>query len=362
MKQSERFQAIFRREKPDRIPVFYFGYWNETEDRWKNEGLADMSNIPGMDPDWESGLWNCHGLVNVEPIGKYSPTVIEDADDYVIVQNVLGDITKNSKIGSSISHTIKYSLEPTRESWESFKEFIDSGDPRRISEDWEQKAGELVKNDRVLGFMGGSLYGWIRGWMGVENISYVMYDNPILLEDMISYLTDYFMAVFAPVIKKVKFDFVYFFEDCCGKTGPLFSPDIYRRIFDPYYRKLIRFYKENGVSFALVDSDGNTDKLIPSWIDSGFDIMFPIEVGTWNANPMELRKKFGSQLNMFGGVDKRVIPMGETAIRRHLLTLKPAVDEGGYIPIPDHRIPPECSYNDFLIYIKVFNEVFNKGG
>lgn len=38
------------------------------------------------------------------------------------------------------------------------------------------------------------------------------------------------------------------------------------------------------------------------------------------------------------GVDKHVFLKGEAAIRRHLLMLKPAVEQGGYLPIPDHRI------------------------
>jgi len=312
-----------------------------------------------MDPDCETGLRDCHGLLNANPVGNFPYAVIEENDDYVISQNALGEIAKHGKKGSSIPHTIKHSLEPTCESWERFKVFLNAHDQNRWSTDWEQKAEELNKIDRVKCFMGGSLYGWVRDWMGVENISYIMYDNPVLLEEIISYLTEHFMIMYKPVINKVKFDFVYFFEDCCCKNGPLFSPDIYKKIFDPYYKKLIKFYKENGIPLALIDSDGNSEKLIQPWIDSGFDIMFPIEVGTWNANPAGLRKKFGPHLNMFGGVNKNIIPLGEAAIRRHLIDLKPAVDEGGYIPIPDHRIPPECSYGDLLMYIKVFSEVFN---
>jgi uroporphyrinogen decarboxylase len=359
MNQSERFQAVFRREKPDRLPVYCFGYWTETIQRWKSEGLNDINNIPGMDADWEQGLWDCHGLVNINPIGNFSHVTIEETDDYVVFQNSLGEISKNSKKGSSIPQKIKHALEPKRKAWELFKTFLDAGDKRRFNGDWEQKAEDLAKKDRVLCFMGGSLYSWAREWMGVENISYMMYDDPVLLEEIVSYLTEYFMVLYKPVLEKLKFDFVYFFEDCCCKTGPLFSPDVYRRIFDPYYKKMIKFYKANGVPLALIDSDGNTDDLIQPWMESGFDIIFPVEVGTWGANPAEHRKRFGRHLNMFGGVDKHVIPLGEAAVRKHLLSLKPAADEGGYIPIPDHRIPPECSYNDFLTYIKVFNEVFN---
>jgi hypothetical protein len=151
---------------------------------------------------------------------------------------------------------------------------------------------------------------------------------------------------------------VYFFEDCCGATGPLFSPAIYREVLDKHYKWLLGFYKENGVAFSLIDSDGKVDRLVPSWLGSGFDILFPVEVGTWGATPMNLRQQFGSGLKMLGGVDKHVIPKGEAAIREHLLSLKPAVDQGGYLPIPDHRIPPECSLEDFQTYLRVYQEVF----
>ena len=358
MNHSERFRAVFNRRKVDRMPVYYFGFWKETADRWLSEGLDDIRRIPGMDPDWEEGMWDCHDLALTKPFGDLPHKVLEDKGDVVVYQNSFGDIVQDSKRGSTIAHTIKHALEPTRESWNNFRRFLDAGDPRRHPAGWEARADSLAGQDRVTGFMGGSLYGWIRGWMGIENISYIMYDDPVLLEEMVSYLADYNMAVFAPVLKRIKFDFVYFFEDCCGKNGPFFSPDIYAKIFDRYYRRLINFYKENGVCLALVDSDGDSEKLIPGWLGSGFDIIFPIEVGTWKASPLALRKKYGSSLNMIGGVDKHVIPQGEAAIRAHLTSLKPAADEGGYIPLPDHRIPPSCSYVDFQTYLQVYREVF----
>lgn len=46
-------------------------------------------------------------------------------------------------------------------------------------------------------------------------------------------------------------------------------------------------------------------------------------------------------------------------IKEHLLELKPCAGEGGFIPIPDHRIPPDCTLLDVYEYTDVFNEVFN---
>ncbi len=64
---------------------------------------------------------------------------------------------------------------------------------------------------------------------------------------------------------------------------------------------------------------------------------------------------------MFGGVNKHIIAHGREAVRQHLLPLREVVDEGGFIPIPDHRIPPDVSLQQFRDYVSVFKEVFGAG-
>jgi len=166
------------------------------------------------------------------------------------------------------------------------------------------------------------------GWAW-KPISYLAYDDPALFEEIIEYLAAYWMQLIAPVMQIAQFDFVYFFEDCCFKSGPLFSPSTYRKYYHKYYKKMIDCYRAMGVRHILIDSDGKVDDLVPYWMESGFDILFPIEVGTWRANPVLLRKKYGKALRMMGGVDKLVIPHGEKAIREHLKPLKELASEGG---------------------------------
>jgi len=345
----------------DRVPVWFFGTWHETRLRWKAEEGIEGIDVPaflGMDPDWEEGMWEVQGLVNHDPLAEARSVTLEETDTYRIVRGPLGDVKQHSKIGSSIPHTLEYALKPTAESWARYKTFLDPENPRRYPDGWQTKAQAFNLRDRVATFMAGSLYGWPREWMGVEELSYLTYDNPALLDEILEHLTDFFIALHRPVLAQASFDFAYFFEDCCFNTGPLLSPDIYRKHYDKHYRRLIAFYREMGVPFVLIDSDGKTDDLIPCWMESGFDIFFPIEVGTWNADPVELRRRFGRGLRMMGGFNKHLIPRGEAAIRAALQRLKPIVDEGGFIPMPDHRIPPDCSLDDFRRYVDVFKEVF----
>jgi uroporphyrinogen decarboxylase len=344
------------------MPVYYFGLWDETLLRWQQEGIADLESIPavtGMDPDWEAGMWDTHGLMNINLIAPQGEDeVIDETPDYRVVRTPLGDIMQVGKLGSSIPHYLEHALKPTRESWHQFQRYLDPCDPSRYAPDWRAKGAHFNRRNRVATFLAGSLYGWPREWMGVEAISYLPYDDPLLFEEIIAFLTDRLIALYKPLLQQVQFDFAYIFEDCCSKTGPLLSPRIYESVYRKYYRKLVDFYHDMGVPFVMLDSDGKVDALMPLWLESGIDIVFPIEVGTWQANPAAFRKRYGKRLRMFGGVNKLAIPLGDAAIRAELAPLRELAAEGGYIPIPDHRIPPNCSLEQFKTYVRVFKEVF----
>ena len=368
MTHRERFNKLFSFQQIDRMPVYFFGTWSETRMRWANEGFSGKvvphgdygPQLDGMDPEWEPGLWNEHGIVQVGPIGDQQQAVLEDLGNGTkVVRSSLGKIERIRTDGTSIPTTLQYPLEPTRRSWNHFMKFFDTKYNERYSPDWETIADTRNTQDIVTCFLGGSFYGWLRDYMGVTNLSYLQYDDPDLLEEMIETIADHMIRLTEPMLNRMKFDFAYFFEDCCGSNGPLFSPKIYREIFDRHYQRLIRFYKDHGVPLTLIDSDGYVDPLIPCWLESGFDILFPIEVGKWGANPSDIRRKYGNHVCMMGGVNKHLIASDESKLREHLLSQKPETDRGGFLPIPDHRIPPEVSYHQMQRYIQIFNEVFN---
>lgn len=364
MNHKDRFRRVFTGEPVDRLPVLFFGTWAETKVRWAAEGIAVDSfedpgpQLAGMDPDWERGLWTNHGLLTSYAVGRGTPEVLEETADHVVFRDALGATIKAGKNGSSVQHVLEHALKPDRASWERFKPCLDARDANRWTPGWERLAEAAAAEDRVLPLMGGSLYGWLRNFMGVEELSCLMYEDPELFQEIIDATADYFIDLFRPLVEKVRFDLIYLFEDCCGANGPLFSPAQYRRFFDAPYRRLVAFYKEHGDPLVLLDSDGETDALIPSWLGSGIDILFPVEVGKWGASPGAIRARHGSGVKMVGGVDKHVIARGEGAIREHLLGLLPAARQSGYLPMPDHRIPPEVGLEDMRTYVRVFREVF----
>ena len=86
--------------------------------------------------------------------------------------------------------------------------------------------------------------------------------------------------------------------------------------------------------------------------------MFPIEVGTWNASIAPWRKQYGRELRGVGGMNKVIFAQDRTAIDAEIERLKPLVELGGFIPCPDHRIPPDAEWDDVLYYCERMREEF----
>ncbi|MBU0754272.1 MAG: hypothetical protein KJ645_03980, partial [Planctomycetes bacterium] len=99
------------------------------------------------------------------------------------------------------------------------------------------------------------------------------------------------------------------------------------------------------------------EPLLKGWLDAGVNLLYPIEIGTWNADPHALRKKYGPALRMMGGFDKRALAKGRAAIDHEIARRVPLMKEGGYIIMTDHHIAPDCSLADYQYYLDRIREL-----
>ena len=70
---------------------------------------------------------------------------------------------------------------------------------------------------------------------------------------------------------------------------------------------------------------------------------------------IKLRKLY-PQLKMIGGYDKMVMSKGETEMRREFGRIMPVMKQSGYIPSVDHQTPPEVSFENYKIYLRLLRE------
>lgn len=370
MNRRENAMAVLNYENYDKLPIVHFGFWNETLEKWHQEGHLSQEEAKGwgdgntIDQSITSKLgfdfnwYSCfHSKTSLFPL--FERKIIEVmANGTRKVLNSDGVIVLEKdgvcSIPAEIGHTLK-----DRESWEEYylPKLQYSAD--RVDSHALEKLKSIENRDIPLGIHCGSLFGEIRNWLGVEGISYLYADDEDLYDEIINTLADLSYKVTEKVLSSgVKFDFGHFWEDICFKNGPLVKPTVFNEKVGPHYRRFSELLKKNGIKIVSLDCDGLIDSLIPTWFENGINTMFPIEVGTWNANIKPWREKYGKELRGVGGMDKKVFAYDYAAIDAEIERLKPLIDLGGYIPCPDHRIPPDAKWENVQYYCDRMKRIF----
>jgi uroporphyrinogen-III decarboxylase len=243
-----------------------------------------------------------------------------------------------------------------RASWEDVKRRYNSHSPARYPQWWDDTRRCLAARDYPLALTHNGcfgLYSFLRRLMGTELACTIFYDDPMLAEEMLDYLTDYLIEVTHRALHDVEIDYFNYFEDLSYNAGPLVGPNIFRKFLMPRYRRINDHLRAHGVQHIWLDSDGNTEVLIPLIIEMGVTVHWPLERAS-NMDPLKLQREYGRDLAFIGGIDKRAVAKGKAAIDEEMYHHVPQMlERGGYIPTLDHAFPPDISYENFLYYLEL---------
>lgn len=352
MTTRERLNSVLHWQKPDRIPNVDFGYWDETILEWHNQGLPkrvttneeveEYLDLEGV----EIFLWL---PVRIGLFPFFENKVLETHKDYKLVQTHEGNICRIPITGESIPQYEKYLLE-TREDWEKLKsERLNYKDEKRIG-DIQATIEKSKATGLPIRFDAGSLYGWLRNWMGVENVSIAMMTERDWIEEMMDHFVDMTLYLMDKTLPNVQIDLAWWWEDMCFNKGPLISPKLFQELMVPRYKKITSQLKKFNVDVNLLDCDGCIYELVPGWLEAGINCMFPLEAA--HTSPHKLREMYGRDLLLVGGVNKVELAKDKAAIDRELEHLRPLMEQGGFIPCVDHRVPPDVSFENYMYYLE----------
>lgn len=370
----ENVNAILHYKNYDRMPVVHFGYWGELLAKWHEEGhiTAQEAGGYGDGNDVDRSIaqklgfdfcWTCQYGCHNGLLPGFEGKVIETrADGSVISQNGNGLIQLTKAGCDSIPSTIG-TLLTGREAWDELYKPRLQPDSRRYNTDDIKAYAKRQGDDqsRPFGIHVGSMYGFVRDMLGVEELSYLYADDEELYAEVIDTVGTLAYENLKVMLENgLKPDFAHYWEDICFKNGPLVSPAVFERYVGPQYKRMTALLLENGTDIVSLDCDGCIDKLVPIWLENGVNTMFPIEVGTWKAEIAPWREKYGRSLRGVGGMNKNVLGHDYAAVDAEIERLKPLVELGGYIPCPDHRLPPDAIWENVQYYCEKFNKAFNK--
>lgn len=348
MNARERFLETMSFGQPDRIFFLPQWFWGSTVERWHNEGLPRDVHV-----DEYFGFDRYQTIpVHLGLLPAFDPEIYYEDEEYSIHRRADGCIVKEfeRRPEMSMPQWLEFPVKG-RESWErDLKPRLNPHSSARYPLWWDDYVRTIRDRDYPLGITAGSFYGWPRNWIGMENLAYLMYDDPTLVHEICDSIADFVIETIRRAVIDVKPDFALFWEDMAMKTGPLCSPAQFRDFMLPCYTRVCEFLDTHGVRVRLVDSDGNNDPIIPLFMEGGVTGLYPQEVAAETDN-IALRKQLGNTFTLIGGIDKRVLAKGKAEIEQEVLSKVPwLIVQGGYTVFVDHAVPPDVSLENFTFY------------
>lgn len=383
MNSRERFHQVMNFE-PGKSLKWEFGYWAGAMRRWYNEGLEAKDGIPEDLADGAGVHGGAAGWRPGRPLGSdvnsicqlddglqrmkvnnflaplFEEEILEDQGSWIIVRNELGMTEKRSKTRSSLSSYIDGPVK-NRDDWEKLKEErLQPTLEHRLPDNWDDLLVEYKNRSFPLALGGGQgFFGSPRFLLGELQVLTIFYDQPDLIKDIVSDLTDFWIALYDQILDLVDVDLIMIWEDICYNSGPLISPATFEEYMLPGYKKLTAFLKERGVNNIIVDTDGDVWKLLPLFVEGGVTGMYPFEVKA-GMDVVEVRKAYPS-LNIMGGFSKSALIAGKEQTDLELDQKIPwMLEQGGYIPYMDHLVPPDVSWENFYYYRTKLNNMIDE--
>jgi uroporphyrinogen decarboxylase len=369
MNPRERYLSTLLFKPADRIPLLPGRGRKATRDNWYRQGLpADIKpdDINEFAYRQAGGTlaWPKEGPqleINERMIPQFEEKIIEDKGSSHVVQDWKGNICEISSefppeflrnpVDFVTRRWLKCPVE-SRADWDEMKRRYDALDPSRLPADAGEIGASLKARTHIVKFELSGPFWQLREWLGFENLCMMLHDDPAFIRDMLIFWEDYVARLLERSLQYVVPDMVHISEDMAYKCFSMVSPAMTREFLVPSWKRWGDIARKAGVPLYAIDSDGFVGELIPIWIEAGFNACDPMEVAAGN-DLVALRREFGKKMAYRGGIDKRAMAKGGSAIEKEIERLMPVIESGGYIPGCDHGVPADVSWPDFVQYVKL---------
>jgi uroporphyrinogen decarboxylase len=332
MTPKERWLAVLKHEKPDRIPMDYWGTPEATEKIMQHLGCDNVDEMfarlhidrpldvgpryagPPLEPGID--VYGCRREDVDYGSGVYSEVVCHPLAQYTSVDEI------EDKYTWPTPDWFDYSIIP------------------------EQLEGNEYRPVRGGGSEPFLEYTYLRG---LEQAYMDLALNPEMVHYCLDKLFDFAYENTRRIYEQIpgQVTFSYVAEDLGSQERLLFSMRHIREFLLPRMKRMMDLVHEGG-GVVFTHSDGAIRPVIPDLIGIGMDVLNPIQ---WRCKGMEregLKRDFGDQIIFHGGMDnQQTLAFGSVADVQAEVVENLAIlgKDGGYILAPCHNIqaisPPE---------------------
>jgi uroporphyrinogen decarboxylase-like protein len=313
MTERERFLETMRWGHPDRPPLWEEGVQEDTLAAWREQGL---------------------------PAGA--------------ALDELFRFDRRETVEVNLGPLRAFRHDDSAESFARLQACYQADGRQRLPAHWERRVEEWSRRDYPLG-MGmsrGLLQSLgIEDWSTLERVLCALCDEPAAVEATMECVLELTLQVLEEVLREVTLDFAIFSEPIASFHALVVSPAHYRRFALSHLRRLVERLHAAEVTSIVMQSYGQVEALVPLWLEAGVNTLWCCHAGPSGIDNARLRRRYGKELRLIGGIPAAALLQGQQAIDEALRkTAAPLLEAGGYLPIVDDRVRSYVPYENYRYY------------
>jgi len=324
MSNRQRFQETMHYGRPDRLPYFEEGIREEVVKVWREQGLAADADLATLFPS--------------DPVEYIEPD---------LYPRPMFERWPNSRAELA-----------------ALEKRLDPADAARLPENWAEQVQALQDRDTVRMLQvhqGFFLSAGIESWGRFAEIMRVLIEDPGYVHEMMAICGEFAAALADRILTEVSIDAAVFSEPIGDNGGPLISPRMYEDFVLPSYEPLMQVLRRHHVDTLVFLTYANARILIPSILERGFNCLWACEVSVDAMDYLDIRREFGRDLRLIGGIDLDALREGKDSIREEIeAKVPPLVASGGYVPLADGRVREDVAFEDYAYYRKMLRTVLER--
>lgn len=324
MSSRKRFKETMGYGKPDRVPYFEEGIRKDVLRAWWTQGLARETNLEALFPSDHRERME----VDLEP----QPKLISRRDK-------IRDLKK-------------------------FNRRLNPDDKKRLPNRWSRRVRAWQSRGHVLmlyvhrGFF---LTMGVRNWGSFIDVMTLLMDQPDVVRQRMQIQGKFAARLTDRILQEVEIDAAVFSEPIGGNDRPLISPKMYEEFVLKNYEPILDVLRRHKVATICFQTFANARILIPGILKWGFNCLWACEVNIEAMDYRNLRREFGRDLRLIGGIDLDALRKDKQAIRQEITEkVPPLIEDGGYIPLADGRVRADVPYENYVYYRRLLEEVTKK--
>ncbi len=378
MNSRERVQAALNHQEPDRIPFDLGGTPMSGIHKIAYRNLRQYLELPEVDVRVIDSIQQLAAvdedvaqklgidIHNIAPRSSAQYNLTErDEGNYTAYTDEWGIGWRMPKKNGLYYDMYDWPLAPFETIADIKKNYQwpDGADPNRFK-GLREKALAAIEQGKavVVGSLSAGvseMHAWMRGF---EKYFTDFYLYPALAEYIMDVVVDIKMVFWEKALAEVGdlADVVIEADDLAGQKNLFFHPDQYRQYIKPRHTKLFKFIKSKTSAKLFYHCDGALMPILGDLIESGIDILNPVQKSAAGIDYVALKKEYGQDISFWGaGVDtQRVFDKGTPEdvrddVRRNIEIMAPG---GGFIFTTIHNTQATVSPENYMAMWETLQE------